>query len=201
MDESQKPKLSKALFRAYWVEGKDVSDRTVLFDVVRKSGIADAEAVLSAVADGTFEGEKQRKKLETATDLAVKRGTPGVPGFWIPDEVWTDKEGMRRTGRLYWGQDRMHFVEAVLNALNDGRNGGSLDQISNPLRSLVPRCATGRGIADDEEVKLEFWYDFSSPWAFLGWTQLASLKRQFGDKLQVDMKPFLLGILFREYRV
>jgi len=37
--------------------------------------------------------------------------------------------------------------------------------------------------------------------AFLGWTQLDRLQRQFGSKLRIEMKPFLLGILFRECAV
>jgi hypothetical protein len=69
------------------------------------------------------------------------------------------------------------------------------------LESLMPRCVPleQRGVPAGEEIKMEFWFDFSSPWAFLGWTQLARLRRVFGNRLRVEMKPFLLGILFREY--
>lgn len=215
----QRPKLTKALFRAYWVEGKNVSDQSVLIDVLRRAEISDAESLVKAVENGSFEGKKERQELETATDHAVQRGSPGVPAFWIPNEVWTDKNGVRKEGRLYWGerrtrngrclrpwltyalhfpgQDRMHFVEAVINALNEGKNGTELSAISTPLKSLVPRCTVGNVPAG--QIKLEFYYDFSSPWAFLGWTQLARLQRQFGDELEIVMKPFLLGILFREY--
>ena len=192
--DAQRPRLSKALFRASWVEGKNVSDHAVLAECVRKSDIPDSNRLLAAVMAGIFEGETPREKLEKTTSLAVERGTPGVPGFWVPDEVWIDREGKERTGRLYWGQDRMQFLEAVL--LNCG-NGKELSKISKPLRSLEPRVVRN-GIPKDEEVKLEFWYDFSSPWAFLGWTQLERLQRQFGNRLQIDLKPFLLGILFRE---
>lgn len=190
VNESERPKLTHSLFQAYWVEGKDVSDKSVLADVARRSGSIGA---VEAINDGTFEGEEQRQALETATDLAVQRGTPGVPGFWIPQERWVDKSGQRREGRLYWGQDRMHFVEAVLESLNFSQSGHELSSASRPLMNLIPRCAIGKGIAKDEKVKLQFWYDFSSPWAFLGWTQLERLKRQFGERLQVEMKPFLLG--------
>jgi hypothetical protein len=92
----------------------------------------------------------------------------------------------------------MLFVEAVLMALNEGKSGDSLGTVSMPLRSLMPRSLR-KSVPSDEEVKLKFWYDFSSPWAFLGWTQLDALKRQFGPSLQIEMKPFLLGVLFREW--
>ena len=198
VDTRQRPALTSALFEAYWVRGENVSEKSVLIEAVRRAGISNAETIIRAIGDDSFEGREQRKELEVSTDLAVQRGSPGVPGLWIPDEVWHDKNGQRRDGRLYWGQDRMHFVEAVLNSLNEGRNGDSIAQISKPLQALLPRSVRS-GIPTGTEVKLEFWYDFSSPWAFLGWTQLERLKREFGERLQVVMKPFLLGILFREY--
>ncbi|KAK4613153.1 hypothetical protein CLAFUR0_12733 [Fulvia fulva] len=193
----QRPALTQSLFQAYWVRGENVSDKAVLIDAVRRSGVSDSDRVIAAIEDGSFEGAQQRKELEVSTDLAVQRGSPGVPGLWIPEEGWTDKSGQRKEGRLYWGQDRMHFVEAVLEGLNEGKSGGDIAKISKPLPSLLPRSTRG-GIPAGTEVKLEFWYDFSSPWGFLGWTQLARLQREFGKSLQIEMKPFLLGILFRE---
>jgi hypothetical protein len=115
-----------------------------------------------------------------------------VPGFWVPEEKWVDASGDEHTGRYYWGQDRMHFVEAALVAL---RNGGDWTTVPS-LRSLIPRCMKSNRLSG--KVKVEFWYDFSSPWAYLGWTQLQRLQRTFGEDLEVVMKPFLLGILFRE---
>jgi 2-hydroxychromene-2-carboxylate isomerase len=198
VNESQRPQLTHALFRAYWVEGKDVSSKAVLQEIVQKSGISGAQDLLQAIEKGKHEGEHERNELAKATDLAVKRGSPGVPGFWIEDEVWTNSQGERKQGRLYWGQDRMHFVEAVLNALNKGSSTDGIITISRSLYDLMPRCSPQLKIGTGEQVKLEFWYDFSSPWAFLGWATLARLQRQFGTQLKIEMKPFLLGILFRE---
>lgn len=158
-----------------------------MINTLYRASIPGAMALIRQVEDGSFEGEKQKRELEISTDEAVKRGTPGVPGFWVPDAE-----------RLFWGQDRMHFVESTLLALNEGRTSDQIGQISAPLRSLIPRCSHNTSIPAGNEVKLQFWYDFSSPWAFLGWTQLARLQRQYGEGLQIEMKPFLLGILFRE---
>lgn len=180
-------RLSKALFRAYWVEGRDVGSKATLVEALYAAAVPGATGLIRAVEEGRFEGERQRAELERATDQAVKRGTPGVPGFWIPDAE-----------RLFWGQDRMHFVEAVLLALNESKTSDQIGNIATPLQSLIPRCIHKAAIPAGQEVKLQFWYDFSSPWAFLGWTQLARLQRHFGDRLQIEMKPFLLGILFRE---
>lgn len=155
--------------------------------------------LIRSVEDGSFESETVRRELEASTDRAVKRGTPGVPGFWVPDAVWTDRKGERKVGRLFWGQDRMWFLEAFVLAMKEGRTGDEIGRVGMPLGRLVPRVAAhGKGIPEAVEVKLEFWYDFSSPWAFLGWTQLARLQRRYGERLRIEMKPFLLGILFRE---
>jgi 2-hydroxychromene-2-carboxylate isomerase len=94
-----------------------------LIDAIRKSKVSEADSLVKAVQEGKFEGESQRKQLEESTDLAVQRGTPGVPGFWVPDEVWRDRDGKQHTGRLYWGQDRMQFLEAVLLAKGEALLG------------------------------------------------------------------------------
>lgn len=199
VEEGDRPALTAALFRAYWVEGKNISSKETLIEAVQQSRISNEKHVLNAIEDGSFEGAEQRRLLEASTNDAVQRGSPGVPGFYLPEETWTDKSsGKQQRGRLYWGQDRMHFVEAVLLALNEGKNGDELGKISRPLLPLIPRAKQHPTIPVGEEVKLEFWYDFSSPWAFLGWTQLTRLQRQYGKNLSIEMKPFLLGILFRE---
>lgn len=244
--ESWRERLTRELFRLYWVEDVEgVGRKEVLRRAVERCGFdgrgfsdddgdgEEVKRVLKAIEDGSFEGEEQRRQLEISTGLAVQRGAPGVPSFWIPEEIWkdpatttTNPTGESRKGRLYWGQDRMHFVEAVLLGLNNTsqeRQSGdttTFDQAvasflatttnNTSLRSLItPRCSnptlsiSSRQEKQAEEIKLEFWHDFSSPWAYLGWTQLASLHRRFNNNnsrrnLTIDMKPFLLGILFRE---
>jgi 2-hydroxychromene-2-carboxylate isomerase len=184
-----RPALSKALFRAYWVEGRDVTDSKELLKIAVESGVSNARNLDESV----FADARARKGLEDATAEAISRGAFGVPGFWVPEEKWVDPSGKTQTGRYYWGQDRMHFVEAALLALSNGGNWNSI----TGLRSLIPRCMGSNRLP--AKAKVEFWYDFSSPWAYLGWAQLQRLQRTFGEDLEVVMKPFLLGILFREY--
>lgn len=188
VDGNERVLLTKKLYQAYWVEGRDVSDDEVLLDIVKESRIGSAEKISGA----TFKDARAREQLEAATASVIDRGAPGVPAFWIPDERWVDSNEEARFGRLYWGQDRMHFVEASLIAL---KNGGQWSAVDG-LKGLMPRCIHSYQL--HSKAKVEFWYDFSSPWAFLGWTQLERLRRGFGPNLEIVMKPFVLGILFRE---
>ncbi|KAF2023637.1 thioredoxin-like protein [Setomelanomma holmii] len=187
-DGEERRVLSEKLFEAYWVTGRDVNDDGVLLDIFRESGIASA----GRLSVDSFKDVGARKELEKATAEAIERGAFGVPGFWIKDAVWTDVNGREKKGRFFWGQDRMHFVEATL--LSIPKKDGWKDV--EGLKSLMPRCMPNNEVHG--KVKLEFWYDFSSPWAFLGYTQLARLQRMFGPELEIVLKPFLLGILFRE---
>lgn len=185
-NQEERKVLSDAFFKAYWVEGRDVNDDDVLLQMVKESGISSG----SSLNRNSFKDASARKALEKSTAQAIERGAFGVPGFWIPNAQWTDVNGEKRHGRFFWGQDRMHFVEATIQSLS-----GDWKEVQS-LRSLMPRCTNSNKVHG--RTKLEFWYDFSSPWAFLGYTQLERLKRTFGSELEVVMKPFLLGILFRE---
>lgn len=189
-DGEERRILTERLFAAYWAENLNVTDTAVLLDIAKRSGIASA----STLTAESFANAPARRELEAATAEAIERGAFGVPGFWIPGVNWTDVNGEAKIGRFFWGQDRMHFVEATLISL---RNTGQWSDVPD-LASLMPRCIPYNKAKLTERTKLEFWYDFSSPWAFLGYTQLARLQRIFGTNLEIVMKPFLLGILFRE---
>ena len=147
------PKVIAGFYRAYWVLNADISDPAVVLQVLREAG-HDAEKV-------TAESKSDRVKedLRARTDAAIKKGIFGVP-TWIVDGE-----------HLYWGQDRVAFVEG---------------------RRPAPRPkATAKGPGR----RLEVFWDFSSPFAYLGTTQLTALAARTGAT--IVEKPILVGGLFK----
>lgn len=149
------PKVVRGFYDAYWVEGRPISTELVLRDVLSRAG-HDADRVLADIAT---DGPKD--ELRRLTDLAISRGVFGAPAFWVD-------------GELYWGQDRMDFVERAL---------------SGTAAPLV----RGPGMAKPHT--LDVYFDFSSPFSYLGVTQVEALAKRTG--CTVRWKPFLLGGLFK----
>lgn len=87
--------LIHRIYRAYWVEGRDISDREVLGALLTETG-HDAAEVLAKIDEQATKDDLRRR-----TDEAIERGVFGAPAFVVD-------------GELYWGQDRMGHVEAAL---------------------------------------------------------------------------------------
>jgi len=87
--------LIHKLYQAYWVDNLDLSQVTVLKDVIDSAGL-DGAAVLEETENPFIKAQ-----LRQATDEVVARGAFGVPAMFVGDE-------------LVWGQDRLHFVERLL---------------------------------------------------------------------------------------
>jgi 2-hydroxychromene-2-carboxylate isomerase len=147
------PDAIHALYRAYWVRNEDITRDDVI------------DAALGAIPERreAFAGAEARKdELRARTDEAVARGVFGAPAMFTGDV-------------MLWGQDRLHWLEAVA-------AGWRPDEASwTAVPAVPPR---------DRTSQVDFWFDFSSPFAYLGSTQLARL----GD---VRWRPLLLGGLFR----
>lgn len=99
-DEAAIPRASKALFAAYWVLGRDVAQPAVVREALDSVGL-DGSALLARADDPAI-----KAALRTRTDEAIARGVFGAPAFVVT------APGV--AGDLFWGQDRLDFVEKAL---------------------------------------------------------------------------------------
>jgi 2-hydroxychromene-2-carboxylate isomerase len=84
-----------ALFRAYWGEGRDVSEKPVVQAALSGAGL-DGAALVARTEEPAI-----KEELIARTARALSRGVFGVPTFFVGD-------------KLFWGNDRLEFVEAAL---------------------------------------------------------------------------------------
>lgn len=84
-----------AVFRAIWVDGRDMNDPAVVAGVLQQAGF-DPQELLALTQD-----PRVKDHLKTVTQDAVARGVFGAPTFFVGDQ-------------MFWGQDRMDFVREAL---------------------------------------------------------------------------------------
>lgn len=84
-----------AMFRAYWAEGRDVSDTAVVADVASRAGLDGAALVAGAAGF--------KDALKAQTQEAVDRGSFGAPAFFVGQE-------------MFIGNDRLDFAIEALSA-------------------------------------------------------------------------------------
>jgi 2-hydroxychromene-2-carboxylate isomerase len=85
-----------AMYRAYWAEGRDISDASVVEDVATKAGLPGAALIAEA--------SNHKEALKAQTQEAVDRGSFGAPTFFVGQE-------------MFIGNDRLDFaIEALASA-------------------------------------------------------------------------------------
>lgn len=84
-----------AIFSAMFEHPRNLGDLQELAAVLEAAGISPA-LMLELVQD-----DRIKQTLRKTTEEAVARGVFGAPTFFVGDE-------------MFWGQDRLHFVEAAL---------------------------------------------------------------------------------------
>ena len=95
------PSFTREAFRLYWEGGgapkglEEADEDGPVAEIARRIG-ADADEVLEGAADS-----ETKTALKAATEGAVERGVFGAPTFFVG-------------GEMFWGNDRLHFVEAAL---------------------------------------------------------------------------------------
>ena len=91
------PEYDKTCFEAVWVNNKNMNDPAVVTQVMIDAGF-DAAAIGAAMQELSI-----KKELFEVTDEAVAAGLFGMPTFIID-------------GEMFWGQDRLDFVEEMIQA-------------------------------------------------------------------------------------
>ncbi|MBM97366.1 MAG: disulfide bond formation protein DsbA [Oceanospirillaceae bacterium] len=86
---------NQAMFQAAWADAKDLGDKEVLADIMNSAGL-DSAAMLDTIAQPECKGA-----LIEATEQAVINGVFGAPTMIV-------------NGELYFGQDRLEWVERAL---------------------------------------------------------------------------------------
>ncbi len=182
-----RPALVAALFRAYWELGLDITNVDVLVDLARQVGL-DGEAVARGVRSAETASELRRRTSE-----AIAAGVFGVPTFIVDSSTGP---------RLFFGQDRLHFVEeairhhplfdalaaapvSVQDAATPASHVPTVDALDSPALSAIA----------NEARRVTFFYDFASPYAYLASTQIEDVASRCGAI--VDWCPIFLGGLFR----
>ena len=150
------PKVIHAFYRAYWVEGRAISEPEVLRAVLTETG-HDADAVLARITTADVKDD-----LRARTEKAIELGIFGVPVLRLDG------------GPIFWGQDRMPFVAGLT------------------WDALIPAAKAPPTKAHE----LEMFWDFSSPFAYLGYFQAEALAKRTGATLV--QRPMLLGALFKQ---
>lgn len=87
-------KLAGAILRAVWVEELNIADERVLADLVARQGLAPRR-----IEDGHSQAAAERYDLNT--QQAIDAGVFGAPTYAVE-------------GELFWGQDRLDFLERRL---------------------------------------------------------------------------------------
>jgi 2-hydroxychromene-2-carboxylate isomerase len=86
------PETVHAMYRAAWVDDRNIGDKAVLAAVLDEAGF-DGAALLAATQDPAV-----KQTLRDNTERAVEIGVFGAPSFHVDDEM------------LFWGNDRMPMV-------------------------------------------------------------------------------------------
>jgi|TARA_B110000438_G_C15637978_1_gene573976 2-hydroxychromene-2-carboxylate isomerase len=87
--------LTQAILGAVWAEDKNIADESTLIDIAQMCGFDGIELLAQAKT------ESVKSTFDANTEEASNKGIFGSPSFIVK-------------GELYWGQDRLDYLEAAL---------------------------------------------------------------------------------------
>eukprot|EP01083_Nonionella_stella_P165860 552892_1 len=163
-DNNQRIRCAQQLFHDLWVEDQDVTDMNYLQQLASKYG-----SNIDVISTPSI----KQQLLENTKTAANKYNMFGVPGMVVRLQKNPKKE------YFFWGVDRLPFINMIL------RDGALSTSPKMRLFSLA--------VPDASKNVIEFWFDFASPWSFLGYMRLNEFNT-FAHK--IVFKPILLGAVF-----
>ena len=189
LPEATWPGVIHAFYRAYWQEGRDITSADVVRDVLGQAGLSTDEVTRGVAAndDPAIKDDLRRRSEE-----AVARGVFGAPTMFV------DIPGQSKPLML-WGQDRLAMLQAVLAGWIPGQGAppAAIISATSAVPALVARARKpAETDSPDGRPTVDFWYDFSSPFAYLGSTRIEALASRVGATLR--WRPMLLGALFKD---
>lgn len=90
-------RFAYVVFKAIWAEGHNMGDMDIVMQVLLDADL-DADAIMSKASE-----DEVKQSLVANTDAAVVRGVFGAPTMFFE-------------GEMYFGQDRLDFIEVALKA-------------------------------------------------------------------------------------
>lgn len=181
LPEAEWPGVIHAIYRAYWQDGRDITSASVIREVLAGAGVHGSalERAVAANDDPALKDE-----LRARTDEAVSREVFGAPTVFVhvPDQ---------RHPYMFWGQDRLHFVRAVLHGWRPGKGAPG----STARFAQLDQASANQAPAPTRP-RLHFWFDFSSPFSYLAATQVERVAAAAGAELV--WRPMLLGAVLKE---
>jgi 2-hydroxychromene-2-carboxylate isomerase len=177
LPHSRWPAAIDAIYEAYWQRAEDVTQDEVIAAALALAGVSEAD-ITFALQRGDEPAIKD--ELRARTDAAIALGIFGAPA-WV---IRGANQGADPI--LIWGQDRMPWVDAVLAGWNPdaGSPPGGPRPLSDGMQGFTSKST------------LDVYSDVSSPFSYLGLTQLPALARLTG--VTPRLHPILLGALFRD---
>ncbi|MGE0327104.1 MAG: 2-hydroxychromene-2-carboxylate isomerase [Polyangiaceae bacterium] len=169
---SAHPRRTVLALRAALASGSVAEASHALFEAywVRGDDLEDPSVVAAALNGAGLDGARAVAEAPNHKQALIDdtRAAFEAGVFGVPT--------FRVDQELYWGQDRLDFVARALDPSREGWT--ELDRQKTP-------------VVDE----IEFFFDYSSPFAYLAHTQISALEQASGAR--VKPIPFLLGALFK----
>ncbi|MGY9026229.1 MAG: DsbA family protein [Candidatus Puniceispirillales bacterium] len=90
--------LANNIMNALWVENLNIDDEETLVNILKKMDL-DANEILNYA-----KSEECEEEMKSGTKFAIEKNVFGAPTYIVNDQI-------------YWGQDRLDFVERHLSSL------------------------------------------------------------------------------------